>query len=83
MRPLPMKAIISRQTSITDIDFFGHSISLVAVGKPIIAKLADVTSRATAYLTVCKHCSGWADSHVLINIHLFALLDSIPSNFFI
>ena len=28
---------------------------LVAVGKPIIAKIADVGSRGTAYVTVCEY----------------------------
>jgi hypothetical protein len=30
------------------------SFCLVAVGKPVVAKFADVTSRATAYIIVCE-----------------------------
>lgn len=33
-----------------------NNLITVACGKPVIAKIADTTSRGTAYLTVCK-CS--------------------------
>ena len=36
----------------------GESVSPVAVGKPVIAKFADVRSRAQAYLVVREYTSS-------------------------